>query len=365
MMILRTIDAHAGGEPLRLVVEGWPAPTGGTMLERRAWAAEHQDDLRRVLMFEPRGHADMYGAVLTQPERSDSDAGVLFMHNEGFSTMCGHGIIAVTTIAIERGLISKSPKSPGSPRSPEGPESPESPEGPEAPASPWAGAGPVSLTLDAPAGQIRVRAEVIMRSGKPRVDRVSFTNVPSFVLAAAVPIQLGSRALTVDVAFGGAFYAIVDAEAAGVPIVADRLPELREIGMEIKGAVERAIRVIHPTEPGLMGIYGTIFTGPATRPQAHLRNVTIFADAEVDRSPCGTGTCAVLAVLDAMGLVEEGQPFVHESIIGTTFSARVTSRATVGDREAIVPALSGDAWITGEHTFLVDKDDPLRRGFRI
>jgi proline racemase len=372
-MRLRTIDAHAAGEPLRLVVEGWPAPTGRTMLERRAWAAEHQDDLRRVLMFEPRGHADMYGAVLTEPERPDSDAGVLFMHNEGFSTMCGHGVIAVATIAIERGLL---PRADGQradggaglqARPHAGSEDPAlHPDGPpKNPDGPWAGAGPVSLTLDAPAGQIRVRAEVIMRNGQKRVDRVSFANVPSFVLAAAVPIQLGTRTLQVDVAFGGAFYAIVDAEAAGVPVVVDRLPELRQAGMAIKREVERAVKVIHPTEPGLLGIYGTIFTGPATRPEAHLRNVTIFADAEVDRSPCGTGTCAVLAVLDAMGLVEEDRPFIHESIIGTTFSARVAARTTVGDREAIVPMLTGDAWITGEHTFLADKNDPLRRGFRI
>jgi len=219
--------------------------------------------------------------------------------------------------------------------------------------------------FDAPAGQIRARAEVIMRKGQRRVDRVSFTNVPSFVFAAAVPIQVGSRAMHVDVAFGGAFYAIVDAEAAGIPVAVDRLPELRHMGMAIKREVERALTVIHPAEPGLTGIYGTIFTGPATREQADLRNVTIFADAEVDRSPCGTGTCAVLAVLDAMGLVEADKPFVHESIIGTTFSARVASRTMVGERQAIVPVLSGDAWITGEHSFLVDKDDPLRKGFRI
>jgi len=269
------------------------------------------------------------------------------MHNEGFSTMCGHGVIAVVTIALERGLLARGA---------------ETQAGSDAR---WAGAGPVSVTLDAPAGQIRARAEVILRRGERRVDRVSFTNVPSFVLAAAVPLQIGPRALTVDVAFGGAFYAIVDAEAAGVPIVADRLPELRALGMTITREAERAVKVIHPVEPGLHGIYGTIFTGPATRPQAHLRNVTVFADAEVDRSPCGTGTCAVLAVLDAMGLVAEDQTFVHESLIGTTFSARVAARTRVGEREAIVPTLSGDAWITGEHTFLVDKDDPLRRGFRI
>jgi proline racemase len=303
------------------------------MLERRAWAREHQDDIRRALMFEPRGHADMYGALLTEPERADSDAGVLFMHNEGFSTMCGHGIIAVTTIVIEREIIS--------------------------------GTTGTRLVLDSPAGQIRAEAEVTVRDGARRVNRVSFTNVPSFVLAAALPIQVGSRTMQVDVAFGGAFYAIVDAEAAGVPVKVDRLPELRQLGMAIKREVERARDVVHPLEPGLKGIYGTIFTGPATREQAHLRNVTIFADAEVDRSPCGTGTCAVLAVLDAMGVVEDGKPFVHESIIGTTFSAQVASRTTVGDCQAIVPVLAGDAWITGEHTFLVDKNDPLRRGFRI
>jgi proline racemase len=169
----------------------------------------------------------------------------------------------------------------------------------------------------------------------------------------------------VDVAFGGAFYAIVDAEAAGLPVHAERLTDLRRVGMEIKHAVEKQITVVHPSEPGLTGIYGTIFTGPATVPGADLRNVTIFAEAEVDRSPCGTGTCAVLAVLDAMGVVDETRPFVHESIIGTTFSARVVDRVTVGDYDAIVPELSGEAWITGEHTFIVDGEDPLRKGFRL
>jgi proline racemase len=341
-LILRTIDAHTAGEPLRLVIEGWPAPQGKTMLERRAWAREHQDEIRRALMFEPRGHSDMYGALLTEPERADSDAGVLFMHNEGFSTMCGHGIIAVTTIAVERGLILGSQGSQGS-----------------------QGSTSVPLTLDAPAGQIRARADVVVRGGQRRVERVSFINVPSFVFAAAVPIQVGARAMQVDVAFGGAFYAIVDAEAAGIPVVVERLPELKQMGMAIKREVERAVAVAHPLEPGLAGIYGTIFTGPASSESAHLRNVTVFADAEVDRSPCGTGTCAVLAVLDAMGLVEDEKPFVHESIIGTTFSALVSSRTTVGELPAIVPQLTGDAWITGEHTFIVDKKDPLRKGFRI
>ena len=333
-LILTTIDAHTAGEPLRLITSGWPAPKGATQLERRAWARQHQDHLRRALMFEPRGHLDMYGALLTEPERADSHAGVLFMHNEGFSTMCGHGIIAVVTIAFERGLIATAGE-------------------------------PGVLTLDAPAGQIRARAEIVQAGGRTRVSRVSFINVPSFVFASAVPVRIGAKTVPVDVAFGGAFYAIVDAEAAGVPITPERLNDLRSVGMAIKHGVESQLTVVHPAEPGLTGIYGTIFTGPPTVPGADLRNVTIFAEAEVDRSPCGTGTCAVLAVLDAMGLVDDTRPFVHESLIGTTFSARVSSRTEVGGTPAIVPELSGDAWITGEHKFIVQKQDPLAKGFRL
>ena len=190
-------------------------------------------------------------------------------------------------------------------------------------------------------------------------------NVPSFVFASGVPVKLGTRTVPVDIAFGGAFYAIVDAEAAGVPMRPERLTELRQTGMTIKHASEAAHNVVHPLEPGLEGIYGTIFTGPPDASSADLRNVTVFAEGEVDRSPCGTGTCAVLAVLDAMGIVQEGRPFVHESIVGSTFSARVVSRTTVGDLPAIVPELTGSAWITGEHTFIVQDDDPLRRGFRL
>jgi trans-L-3-hydroxyproline dehydratase len=343
-MRFRTIDAHTAGEPLRLIVEGWPAPEGQTMLDRRAWAHEYQDHLRRILMLEPRGHFDMYGALLTEPERADSDAGVLFMHNAGFSTMCGHGIIAVATIAIERGLISRADL---------------------APVSGGRTHTEIPLTLDAPAGQIRARADVSLSEGVPRVRRVSFVNVPSFVLAHGVDITVGGRRLACDVAFGGAFYAIVDAESTGVPVASERLSDLRRTASEIKRAVEAAVKVVHPAEPGLEGIYGVIFTAPPSAPGADLRNVTVFAEQEVDRSPCGTGTCAVLAVLDAMGLVDAERPFVHESLIGTTFSARVVERTTVGDLPAIVPELSGDAWITGDHTFLVEDRDPLKGGFRI
>jgi proline racemase len=332
----RTLDAHAAGEPLRLILEGYPAPKGRTMLEKRAWVKKHADGIRRALMLEPRGHADMYGAVLTEPVTPGADAGVLFMHNEGYSTMCGHGIVAVTTMAIERGLIH--------PREPD------------------------RIVYDSPAGPVHARAYVSQREGEGgrlRVDRVAFDNVPSFVLAPGLPVRLGNREVRVDVAFGGAFYAIVDAEAAGLPITPAKLPELRRVGMEIKHAVEAATTVVHPLDKGLNGIYGTIFTGPPERSDADLKNVTIFADAEVDRSPCGTGTCAVMAVIDAMGLMPAGRPFGHESLIGTLFNGRVTGRTRVGDFGAILPELEGSAWITGEHMFLVDDDDPLKGGFRL
>ena len=331
-MTFHTLDAHTGGEPLRLILDGWPEPEGATILEKRAFARAKQDHLRRVLMHEPRGHADMYGALLTEPERPDSDVGVLFMHNEGFSTMCGHGVIAVTKMVVERGLRRQ---------------------------------GATSLILDAPAGQIHATAHVKETRDGVKVERVSFINVPSFVLAAGLPVTVGSRTMHVDVAFGGAFYAIVDAESAGLAVVPGKLTELRAMGDAISRAVEKEISVIHPLEPGLTGIYGTIFTGPPTVAGADLRNVTIFADKEVDRSPCGTGTCAVLAVLDAMGLADPSRPFVHESIVGSTFSARVVDRTSIGDIAAIIPELSGTASITGEHTFIVEKDDLFKKGFRL
>lgn len=368
MLTLKTIDAHAAGEPLRLIVDGFPSPRGNTMLEKRAWVSRHADHLRRALMLEPRGHADMYGAILTEPVTPGSHAGVLFMHNEGYSTMCGHGVIAVTTIALERGLI-------------------------------MPGHDGGAVVYDSPAGTIRARARLAGQAGLPtdlsavargakagaagaaggaggaggvgearenaRVESVSFVNVPSFVLHGGLTVKLASRQIRVDVAFGGAFYAIVDSEAVGLPIDAAHLPELRRVGMEVKEAIESVHDIAHPVERGLHGIYGTIFTGPPSDERADLRNVTVFADAEVDRSPCGTGTAAVMAVVDAMGLLSDTKPFVHESLIGTRFMGRVSARTVVGELQAIVPEIEGSAWITGEHTFLVDDDDPLKNGFRI
>ena len=333
MLRIQTIDAHTAGEPLRLIVSGFPEVQGTTILEQREYVRAEFDHLRRALMLEPRGHADMYGALLTPPERLGSHAGVLFMHNEGFSTMCGHGVIAVSTIAVERHLLAVRREADGS----------------------------VKITLDSPAGGIHATA---FASGD-RVTHVGFQNVPSFVLHPSLPVRVGNREVRVDVAFGGAFYAIVDSESVGIPVLPERLPDLRRVGMEIKHAVEKAVTVEHPLEPQLRGIYGTIFTGQPSDPFADLRNVTIFADAEVDRSPCGTGTAAVMAVLSAMGILGRDQQFTHESIIGTRFRGRVVDEATLGEIAAIVPWIAGEAYITGEQTFIIDERDPLRYGFRI
>ncbi len=323
-----------------MIVGGFPSPEGATMLAKREWVREHCDGLRRALMFEPRGHAGMYGAVLTEPCHESADAGVLFMHNEGYSTMCGHGVIAVCTIALERGLIVT------------------------------AGDQPM-IALESPAGLVRARVDLERGASDeppaneagPRARSVAFENVPSFVIHAGLPIAVADRTVPVDVAFGGAFYAIVDAEAAGLPLRREALPGLRDTGMQIARAVEAAIRVEHPVESGLCGIYGTVFTGPAERPDADLRNVTIFADRQVDRSPCGTGTAAVMAVLDAMGMLAPDQVFSHESLVGTLFRGRIRRRTTVENYAAIVPEIEGSAWITGEHLFLIDDQDPLREGF--
>jgi proline racemase len=333
MMILRTIDAHTAGGPLRLIVGGFPAVEGATMLDKREWVREHHDRLRRALMHEPRGHAGMHGALLTEPERRDSDAGVLFMHNAGYSTMSGHGIIAAATIALERGLIV--------PR-----------------------AGGSAIVLDTPAGPVQV-AWSHAEAFPARVPELSFRNVPSFVLQGGIPVRLGSRELRADIAFGGAFYAIVDSEAAGIPIIPERLAELQRSGARIARDVEQAIRPVHPEMPALRGISGTIFTGPASSSDADLRNVTIYAGGAADRSPGGTGTSAVMAVLFEMGLLGPDQIFTHESLIGTCFRARMVAETMIGERRAIVPEIRGAAYITAESTYEIDERDPLAFGFSL
>ena len=328
--IISTIDAHAAGEPLRLITNGVPRLTGATILDRRAEMLEHHDSLRRALMWEPRGHADMYGAILTPPVTEEADYGILFMHNEGYSTMCGHGIVAVTTILLETGM------------------------------HPVAD-GPTEIAYDSPAGLIQASATV----DAGRVVDVVFTNVSSFVFADAVEVETSFGSLTVQVVYGGAFYALAEASAVGLAVESNQIKELIDFGMQVKHAVEGQLDVRHPDEPDLHGIYGTIITGPPLDAGSDGRNVTIFAEGEVDRSPCGTGTAARLAWLHSRGEVGEGVAWVHESITGTAFTGRVLGSSTVGDFPAIFAEIAGRAYITGMHSFIIEPDDPLRDGFLV
>jgi proline racemase len=331
---IRTIDAHVGGQPLRLVVEGLPRPSGRTLLQKRDSLRRQADFVRRAIVREPRGHQDMVAAVLTEPVSPEAHAGVLFMDAEGYPAMSGHGVIAVTTVAIERDLFFAVQDD----------------------------AAAIRMVFDTPAGTVHAHARCEARAGRRRVDAVTFANVPSFVHTAAHPVRLRSRELRVDVAFGGAFYAIADTEAIGIPLRSERVADLRRLGAEIQQALNAAFQVDHPSEPALAGVAGVIFTGPPEDPEAHLRSVVV-ASGIVDRSPGGTATSALMAVLDAMGLLPDDQTFVHESLTGTLFRGRAARRSLVGDLPALVPEIEGSGWITGEHTFLLDEDDPFREGF--
>jgi trans-L-3-hydroxyproline dehydratase len=328
-MRITAIDAHTGGEPFRVITGGFPDLSGDTLLARRRWVKEHFDHLRTALMWEPRGHADMYGCILTPPVTAGADIGILFMHNEGYSTMCGHGIIAITKVALETGLIPM--------------KAPET-----------------RVRIDSPAGRITAHARV----SNGEVRSVRFQNVPSFVVARDETVDVpGLGRVRYDIAFGGAFYAYVDAQDAAVRCIPDDFRPLIEKGMAIKRAVMATRGIAHPFEPDLGFLYGTIFVGPPLGSGAHSRNVCIFADGEVDRSPTGTGVSGRLAIHHARGDVGLKEPIVVESIIGSRFTGRAIKTTTFGNYPAIIPEVEGSAHITGRQELLIDPTDTLRNGF--
>ena len=328
--VISTIDAHAAGEPLRIITAGLPPLPGATVLERRRYMAEHYDDVRRTLLFEPRGHADMYGAVLTPPVTPGADFGVLFLTNEGYSTMCGHGVIALTTVLLETGMIPR--------------------------------CGPrTEVIYDSPAGLIRADAAV----DNDRVTSVAFRNVPAFRYADCLDLATSVGSVRADVSYGGAFYALVDAADLGLEVLPENAAALTRLGMEIKRAVDREIEVVHPDEPELRGIYGTIISEPPRTPGGHGRNITIYAEGAVDRSPCGTGTSAKLACLYADGRIPRGERYVHESVIGTTFTGRVLEETSVGPFPAVETEIAGRGFLTGLQQFVVDPEDVTAGGFLV
>lgn len=323
---ITTIDAHAAGEPLRVITSGLPPIPGDTILAKRRYARDHLDHLRRALMFEPRGHADMYGCILTEPVTSDGDLGVLFIHNEGYSTMCGHGVIALVTVLLETAMLS--------PRD--------------------------VIRLDTPAGRVTARANF---DGQ-RVRSVAFENVPSFAYKLDQSVDVpGIGEIRYDVGFGGAFYAYCKAEDLGVRIIPEEFRKLIEVGMSVKRAVMNSLEITHPFEDDLGFLYGTIIDSAPLTEGAHSRNVCIFAEGEVDRSPTGTGVSGRVALEHAKGMLAVNESFVIESLIGTRFTGRVVRETTFGEYSAVVPEVEGSAYITGRHEFVIDPHDPLQQGF--
>lgn len=323
-----TIDTHAGGEPMRIITSGMLQPGGRTMAEKRSNLAAHADSLRRIVMHEPRGHHGMCGCLVTPPVTPEADFGVLFMHNEGFNAMSGHGVIAVVTAMLETGQLVREEAEP-------------------------------RIVIDSPAGQI---VAVARRDGT-RVTSVSFTMAPSFVYAADVALDLPAVNLCVDIAFAGDFYAVVDSAVVGLSICRADLPALQGWGSDIKNAIEAQLSIQHPLDRDLHGIFGVIFSDAPDGPGADLRNVTVFAGRQVDRSPGGAGTCARMATLHRTGRLSIGETFVHESIIGSRFTGRLLSETTVGPYGAVQPEVTGDAFVTGFHQFVIDPSDPLAAGF--
>jgi proline racemase len=314
-----TVDYHTGGEPFRIVTGGVEPPRGRTILDQRRDALARLDHVRRLVVWEPRGHADMYGCFVTEPEDAGADLGVVFFHNAGFSTACGHGTIALVTWALDEGVVTRDE-------------------------------GENRVVVDVPSGRLETRA--IVEEGNVR--SVRFRNVPSFVWATGVPVA-GAE---VDIAFGGAFYA-----SHSERVEPAELPRLIARGREVKAALEREHEVVHPLEPELRDVYGVIFwqeeeQGPLTQ-----RNVTVFADGEVDRSPCGSGTSARLALLHAEGRLAVGEPLRHLSIVGSEFTGRVVDETEVGGRPAVITEVEGSAYRTGRAEWELDPDDPLGEGF--
>jgi proline racemase len=337
---VRAVDYHTGGEPFRIVLDGAPELQGRTVLERRRWALEHADAYRRLLIDEPRGHADMYGAFVTPPSDSGADLGVVFFHNEGYSTACGHGTIALVTWALESGRI---------------------PVG--------RGTSEVEVTVDVPSGRLPCRARIErLADGTLRVLDVTFRNVPAWVLASTVTVATRSRGtVPVDVSFGGAFYGSVDARAIGLDVSRGSLPELIALQRELRPALDSSLHPVHPDEPELAGIYGIIYWQDEPR-EAGVdlvqRNVTVFADGEVDRSPCGSGTSARLALLDAGGRLARGAHLRHRSIVDSVFEATVVADGpAIHGHESVVTEVTGSAFETGHHEFVLDPRDPLGTGF--
>lgn len=328
---LMAIDSHTMGEPTRIIVGGVPHVPGKTMADKRAYLDQKMDHIRTSIMHEPRGHKDMFGSILTSPVHEDADFGIVFMDGGGYLNMCGHGSIGAVTVAIETGIVSA--------------VEPET-----------------TVAFDAPAGLIRARAAV----EKGVVKSVTIRNVPAFLYKENVTVdvpELGK--IKMDISFGGSFFAIVAATELGLKVSPANIDQLIKAGMAIKKAANEQIPIQHPELEHIKTIdLVEIFDQP-TNPEANYKNVVIFGDGQADRSPCGTGTSAKMATLHAKGKLALNQEFVYESIIGTLFRGKLVEETQVGEFAAVVPEITGSAYITGFNQFVIDPNDPVKHGFTL
>jgi proline racemase len=315
----KTIDAHVAGEAVRLLIEGAPSVKGKTMRDKLAWIRAHGEPLRRALMLEPRGHAGMHGALFTEPVSPTAHAGLLFMNAAGYPLVSGEGVMAAATIALEQKIIQTTSD---------------------------------ELNIDTAVGLLTVRPRRSSTSTTTNSNDIALTGLSGFVHAAGLVIQLGGRAVPVDVAFGGELYAIADGEAVGIPIDADHASELIRAASRVQHQIDAELRATHPT---LSATDGVIFTAPA-RQDGHLRSASVLAGGVLRRSPGVTGTVALMAVLDAIDILEGIDRFVNEGVLGTTLAGTVLRRQTVDDIPSIVAQIDGTVVVTGHHEFVVEPD---------
>jgi len=327
--VIRTLETHTGGNPTRTVIAGGPRLSGATMMDKMEAMREHADFIRTVLTFEPRGMSVMSGALLTEPVHPEADFGVVYFEVGGYLPMCGHDTIGLVTALVETGEVS--------------PVEPET-----------------VVVLDTPAGIVRAVARV--KEG--RVEEVSFDNVPAFVLAKDLGVSVpGIGPVTLDVAWGGNFYGIVEAAKVGVILDREHAAHAIDVARKIRAAVDAAVVVVHPEFPRVRGLTHVEFFGPPDDPRADVKNLVIVPPGGVDRSPCGTGTAAKTAVRVARGEMRIGESFRHESVTGAVFSATALEAVTVGPYPGVRVRIGGQAHFYGDSTFVVEPEDPLWRGF--
>ncbi|WP_444995646.1 proline racemase family protein [Aliikangiella sp. IMCC44359] len=329
---IKTIDMHTGGEPLRIIVDGYPNIQADSILDYRQKLKAGFDHLRTALMFEPRGHADMYGCLILPPFHPDADCSAIFMHNEGYSNMCGHAVIAIMTLSMEMGWVDIINDQ-------------------------------AQLNIEAPCGLIKATGTVI--NGK---IKASFECVPSFVKGLDQTVYLSQVGKTIqyDLAFGGAFYAYVDIEQFELKLIPENSSRLIELGKEIKHAVAQQTTLLeHPYETELNELYGVIFISPALSEKADSRNVCIFADGELDRSPTGSGVSGRMAIHYARKEIALEEVMLIESILGSCFSIQVVKEIQYANSSAVIPLVTGDAYICGMNHFIINPDDALNKGFLV